>query len=450
MDISKVGTLYITGTEKYIAGNDMVFTIVLKEAFRQKKLFESYRELIVNNPLMHSSLIWQKNKKRFTWKCIAPEKLDELLMHEKKRLEQMHPLQKIYSEYYPTNQLLPFRLTPVNERTIVFSLNHAYSNGTGGLAWIEKWLRCYGKSVGINFSKNFPRHHDQAKPPIQRINPISQMKALFWTVLYLIQFLWRDKMHSTTKTVDLTHGKSPRKNRTGFSVRTYNFSPQETRNIMKKRKICGQTLSEFLLTGLAEFFFKENVEGNRLCISVPFDMRHCIPHITAYSLGNYTGSLIVQLFKGEYIPHQVNAAFGRIKQKVPYGLARMFALLMHNEFTLKKHFEKKTTLPIQKRAPFENFTLAFSNMGIIRSPILRTMVDHFSGHAKTQTIFLGMIILHRSLTLEVCISNDLFNSDEVFGLLDKHIHIIKKTERNQADKHPKGICLKPQSINSSV
>ena len=450
MDIGKVGSLYITGTEKYIAGNDMVFTAVFKKPFHQKKLYESYRELILNNPPMHSVLVWQKNKKRFTWKRIAPEKLENLLIHEKKRLEHMDTAQRIYSEYYPTNQRLPFRLTPINKRTIVFSVNHAYTNGPGGLAWIEKWLCCYGKSVGINVGKNSHCGNDQANQPTKGIDHLSHIKALLWTILYVIQFLWQDKMHSNAKTVDLTHGKIPCKNKTGFSVRTCSFSTQETRHIMEKRKIQGQTLSEFLLTDLAEFFFKHTLKGNRLCISVPFDMRSCVPHITAYSLGNYTGSLIVQLFKGENILHQVRAAFSRINQKVPYGLTRMSGLIMHNELTLKKHFEKQTTLPIQKRAPFENFTLAFSNMGILRSPVLRTMFDRFSGHAKTQTIFLGAIILHERLTLEVCVSNDLFQPDEVFGLLNKYICAMKKPEHSQADMQPKDIWFKPHSEDSCV
>jgi len=152
---------------------------------------------------------------------------------------------------------------------------------------------------------------------------------------------------------------------------------------------------------------------------VPVDIRSEVPGVTLYSLGNYTSSLIVQIFKRKDIAKQVRAAFAWFKRKVPYGLAKMIELTMPNEHKVKIYFKNKASLPISERAPLENFTFALSNLGIIKSPLLEKIIGRISAHGKTQTILFTVLTLNNKLSIEVCLSNDLFHSDEVFSLTNR-------------------------------
>jgi hypothetical protein len=556
MDISRIGTLFIIGPERFIAGNDIVFTAVFKEPFAQAELFNSYRESVLKHSAMHSMWVGlnkklnkeriglnkevadrpvseakeskstalsapvakessalsvpmasvplakedsvlsaiEENKKRCAWKPFPPEKLEELLLYEKGRIERRHDLNTVYSEYCPTNERLPFRLTPINERILVLSLNHSYSNGRGALTWIEEWLRCYAKAAdvhkvhepdqksdwlrchaneaGINLPSLMPGTNlpslmpgtnlpnlmagagfsggdFRTRPPgdssfhgCNRRKGIKKLKCLFWTTIYLLSFLWRSGRTASAETVDLTHGQQPGEHGSGYRVRTYIFSPEETAKVIRKSKIMGQTVSEFLCAAIAKIFFKAQPERNRLCISVPVDLRpelrqgtHCYQATPCYqgmscyqgipcSPGNYTGSLIIQLFRHENIDRQTRDAFVWAKRKVPYGLVRLVSLTAPYESKLKERFEKQAARPIPARAPLENFTFAFSNLGIINSPILGELIERISVHGKTQTVFFGILTFNDRLTIEVCIANDLFQPDEVFRLTDQMMDII--------------------------
>ena len=169
--------------------------------------------------------------------------------------------------------------------------------------------------------------------------------------------------------------------------------------------------------GMAEIA-AEKCQGDRICVSMPADLHYSCPGITYSSVGNFTGGITVQLFRDLDIHKQIKDAFKWIDRQVPYYFVSLFGKMVGNEQKVAQNFAQYTELSIPERAPLQNFTFAISNIGNVESPSFRPFIDHMSIQGKTQTILICLISINKKLSMEVCVSKQLYQPEEVFSVID--------------------------------
>lgn len=421
VDEGRIASLYIFGAEDVLAGNDMTGTCLLKEPVRPELLYPSYERFIRENEAVRSKWVERPGAGDggFAWVPLAPDEVERLLALERERLAREDDLDAVYSEFSPTNERFPVRLARTRDpRTVVFLVNHAFANGLAAIGWMARFFRCYAEAAGIAVPPDPP-------PPAPRrrarlLRALAALAGVFWVLVYLAGFFLRAGQRAALDTVDLTDGRTPApRNEKGYAVRRYSFSAAQTAAIREAARRDGATVNEHLCAATAEAFLAAQPARRRVLLSLPVDLRPILPHVPPLAPGNYTGSLVVQVFRGRPVGRQVRRAFRWFRRGVPLALTRLLGRFAGNAAALRARFATQARLPVPARAPLENFTCAFSSVGLIAHPVLETLLERFSGHAKTQTVFLAPATINGCLTIDVCVSNDLFRAEEVFAVTDR-------------------------------
>lgn len=79
------------------------------------------------------------------------------------------------------------------------------------------------------------------------------------------------------------------------------------------------------------------------------------------------------------------------------------------------------TMP--ERFPLWNFTITLSNLGVISYPIMEEWVDSIYFSIKNQSLLLTTATLSGRLMMEVSLLENLYDSEEVFGLFDRILSV---------------------------
>lgn len=431
LQVDRLSSLYIWGAEEVLAGNSMIYRIKFREKLELERVWRSYRCLVRERPELRVKLVAKGTSNSFSWEQLDESETLALLKKEEQSLSDYTSQEVVESEYHETNSRLPFRIAVTEDKTLFLIVNHVFTGGRGGLYWFREWLIRYQNRD----NSEAPQTGDAVERKPAAIARLPRaMIGVFWVLVYMINFLFRVGKDPQTNTIDLTHGRTCSKNDKGYSSKNYIFSEDTTRAFASHVRTQGHSVSVELLVILARVFFEMFPQKRRILISIPTDLREMLPWIEGSRPGNFTGSLIVQLSREGDLVKQMRREFKWIARGVPYFLPRLMAFVQ-NEFKAKENFHRQATTAIPERAPFENFTLAFSNPGKIRLPELAQSCEWFSGHAKTQTIFFGVAELSGRLSIEVGISNALFDKQEVFRVTDRIAEKIEEIKSSSAESH---------------
>ncbi|MBI2390124.1 MAG: hypothetical protein HYV09_11100 [Deltaproteobacteria bacterium] len=419
MDVGKVASLYIHGSEQAVAGNEMLMTAVLRRPYDPAALRRAYRRFVEENPTIASKLVENPARQAFTWLPFSDEERASRVEREERELAFVHDPRDAHDAYYPTNERLPFRIVPVGASTLLFCVNHAFSNGKGLLAWVSRWFETYAEELGepVPARKAWPA---VTLPPGGLRGFFAAVAGLFWTIVYLVGFIARAGKRAAVDTVDLGDlgdRKGEPLCRQGFVVKTYRFTTDDTARVVAAAKARGLTVGQHLGAALSELFFDAQPDRGRVCMSMPLDLRGELPHLSLQALGNYTGSLVVQVHRGGDAASQLRAAYRWLARRIPYWLTWMVGGT--TESKLFRRFAEQARRPNAARAPLENFTFALSNIGRIDDPVLAHFLEDISGHTRTQTIFLAVSTFNRRLAIEVSFARDLYPEGAVLAVLDR-------------------------------
>jgi NRPS condensation-like uncharacterized protein len=433
MKLVQLAGLYFLGTEEFNSSNNMMATVVLKQKIDGEKLFPSYRELIMENPLLQTKIVERPKKNMFTWGRFSPEEIECLLSFEQQQLVRHYDMDTVLSQYYPTNSRLPFYITVVDEYTVVICMNHVLANGRSFIFWIQRWLQYYAgdKNTSINEQTANTAFLQQIRLMLKRLS------AFFWLPVFLVDFMLKAGKNAVKDTVDLSYGKQPSKSNR-YAVRAYGFSRKDTEEILQQCKTQKITLTEHMCEILAKGLLQYDHHKKRVLISMPMDMQPLLPYAPENSYGNLIASLPAQFFRGKEIAPQVRAVFKWFKRGVPYSLSCLLAAVATSYERTKSQCLALCKKPIPERSPLGDFSLTYSNLGVISYPVMEKFVDAIYFYFKPQTILVASSTISGKLYVKVSLTKDLYNAEEVFALFDQILsldYLVNADQNSEEEQH---------------
>jgi hypothetical protein len=420
MDVGRVGSVFINAIESIVQGNAMRFTLVFKRPVDPDRLASAYRELIASQPTLRS---------RFepgAWSPMTDREVKADLDAQIANLTAADTADA-YTGYRPTNSGLPIRIRIADEHRLVLSLNHVFGNGKSVLYYIEELLRLYGSAAEAAIANSA-----SSVPP----QSMGMFTGLLWVSAYLSEFFYKAGRNSGAITVDLSRGKTPGASRRGYAAWTYLLTPDETRNSLNVSTLAGLTVTENLCLSVARVLLDAQPDKSRVCISVPTDLTTYTSHSPAEAPGNFTGSLLVQLWRerpgGDPLDEQTRRAFRWARRNVHYWTSWLVGHAAGSEDSLAAQFRTQAQRAIPQRAPFENFSCAVSSLGVVQGAFARKYLAAMSAHTGMQTIFVCSMTLNERLSIEVSIPKELFDGAEVAALTDRAVGLFARMTPEQA------------------
>jgi hypothetical protein len=406
MDVGRVASLFIHGSEASIAGKDMYLRVELARPVDQAAARAAYERMVQEHDPLRSDFVKDDEAASYRWRRLDDEELSARLEVELERMESPSEDVELSSVYVPTNEGLPFRVLIPGPQRLVFCISHVVANGRAVLAWTARWFDYYSREIGAE-------HRAETLPPVRKRPLVWRIGAGLrgiWAVLaYLVGFFARaGGKRAAAATVDLSSGATPRLGVCDFQVTSRTFDQDETARITSAARGANMSLGEFICGHAADAFFAAQPTRDRVCMSMPVDLRHEVP-VDVLAAGNYTGSLIMQVHRSRDLPRQIRASFRWFRRRVPLWLTRLVGVLSRDEGKLFAHFEAQAKKTIPERAPLENFTFAFSNVGVVREKIIAEYALSLSGHTRTQTVFLAALTVNGRLSMEASYPRTLYD-----------------------------------------
>lgn len=411
MDGIKQASWYILGSEEFVSSNSMMSTVVMKAKLDTSKLFLSYRKLILANPLLQTKIIDQPKKDSFEWGRFSQEELDALFYFEEEQLSRKFTMEELLAQYETTNSRLPFRICVIDDYTLLFFMNHAIAHAREMIFWIQKWLQYY---TGEKEEKR--TSHSMYKDGILRA--LKRAEAIFWMPIFTQTFVKRASKVTDDDTVDLSYGNNPVRNNS-YVKKSYSFSKLDTSKILHQCRLKKMTVTEFLCFKLTQGLFQYDSHKKRVLVSMPMDIQKFYPYSPGTMCGNFTGTLPAQFFRDKDLEKQVKSEFKWFKRGIPYSLLAVSAFFLRSYKKFISNCPKQCEKPITQRAPLGNYSIYFSNIGIISYPIMEKYVESIHISFKTQFVMILASTISGQLVMEICISKKLYDSEKVFQLFDK-------------------------------
>ncbi len=430
MDAIKLASLYFFGTEDFNSSNCMIATVTFKRKINPVRLYPSYRMLIMENPLLQAKMVEQPKKDTFTWERFSKEELEAFLDFEEMQLSRYFTEEEVLEQYNPTNSRLVFHIFPINENTMIFSLNHAVASGRGLIFWIKKWLLYYSGEndtmpEGIVNTSGFRNW-------ISRM--MKRITAFLWLPLFMISFALKAYGRAENETVDLSYGKKPEKGG-GYIKKSYCFSTYETGGILRQSRHNKMTVGEYLCYQITHGLLEYDSKKQRVFVSMPMDTQSLRPYFPQTMHGNYIASLPVQFFREGDLKKQVKSMFKWFKRGIPYSLSTVFALFSNSYLKCKKQCLELCKKTMPEKAPM-NFSITLSNLGILSDPIIKKWVESAYFSVRDQSLFISAATISGQLMMEICVSKNLYDPNEVFSLFDRILSVehLFNSEHNRCDE----------------
>ncbi|MEB3982001.1 hypothetical protein OQ968_12070 [Mycobacterium sp. 663a-19] len=408
MDVSRVGSLFIRALEPMLHGDDMALVLKFRDNYDPDRLWAAYESLVRQNPALQ--VVLRSSGESFSWAPIDSAEVDAALGRQRERFfSRLFSFEELLSPANALTPPLPLRISRMNDRETCFQISHALSNGRAAIQWILYWLAAaHGEPVAVE-SVDI----DQTAGPSKSTAPRSGFALL---PLYIFGYLARAGRKQARTTVDLTHGKTPVPHDNGYASRTYFYSEQETDRILAKAGAVDLSLQQYMCLTVAEAMLAAQPEKSRVTIGIPTDLARFLPDLPRAALGNYTGSMVVQLRRGAPMQEQIARQFGWLRRGVDYWLARQGAA-SSNEQRLLNTMARIASLPVNRRGPFQNISCVVSNVGVVTTPA-NWGIESSYGTTKTQTIFFLVAVVNGILSVNVTFARDLYDPKEVFSVAD--------------------------------
>ncbi|GLB32067.1 hypothetical protein LAD12857_39900 [Lacrimispora amygdalina] len=414
MDAIKLASLYFFGTEEFNSSNCMIATVSFKKKIDPERLYPSYRALVMENPLLQAKMVEQPEKNTFKWNRFPKEELKALLDYEEEQLSKYYTEEEVLERYDSTNSRLVFHLFPVNENTMVFSMHHAVTNGRGLIFWIKKWLEYYSCEIDT-----VPGETDASSGLRERILRTGRrISAYLWLPVFLTGFAFHANKKDKNETLDLSYDRKPKKGR-GYVKKSYSFSAEKTREILRQSRRYDMTFGEYLCYRMTDGLLEHDSGKQRVLVSMPMDIQPLHSYSPQTMHGNYVASLPAQFFREGDLRKQVKEAFKWFKRGVPYGLLRLAAVCSSSLEKYKSLCLKSCKKTMSERGPLMNTSITLSNLGIISYPIMEKWVESFYISVRAQSLFLSSATISGRLMMELCVSKNLYDPEEVISLFDR-------------------------------
>ncbi|EGO65809.1 hypothetical protein [Acetonema longum] len=430
MKVVQLAGLYFLGTEEYNSSNNMMATVVFKEKIDGEKLFPSYRKLILQNPLLQTRIAERPEQNMFAWERFSPDEIEYFLRFEQEEFDRRYDKAAVLRQYYPTNSRLPFYITIVDDRTAVICMNHVLANGRSFIFWIERWLQYYagGEAAGSVEPKAKAAFRQKLAGRLKRA------KAFVWLPVFLVEYMCKAGKKAAHNTVDLSYGKQPGPNNS-YALKAYSFSREDTQDILRLCKRNNTTLTEHMCSILAESFLQYSHQcghdKKRVLISMPMDMQPIRPYTPENTYGNLIASLPAQFFGGKAMEPQIKAVFKWFRRGIPYSLSCLAAAAAFSYEKTKRQCLTLCQKTMPKRSPLGDFSLTYSNLGVITSPVMEKLVDAAYFYFKPQTILVVSSTLAGRLHIKVSLTKDLYDAEEVFALFDQMLSLESLLQAEQ-------------------
>lgn len=411
MEWIKPSSWYILGSEEFVSSNNIIATVVMKAKIDSSKLFPSYRELIMNNRLLQTKIIDQPAKDSFEWGRFSQEELNELLYFEEKQLSKRFTMEELLSQYQTTNSRLPFHFSVIDEYTLMFFMNHAVTHARGMAFWLQKWLLYYS---GEKEEKQTSYHSYKDKV----LRALKRVGAYLWIPVFAQDFVKSFSKVTADDTVDLSYGKKPVRNGS-YVKKSYSFNKQETSKILQQCRVKKMTVAEYLCYKFTQGLFQYDSQKKRVLVSMPMDIQSFYPYSPETMCGNFIGSLPAQFFRDKDLEKQIKSAFKWFKRGIPYSLLAVSSFFQRSYKKFKSRCPEQCKKPIVQRAPLGNYSVYFSNIGIVSYPIIEKQVESLYFSFKSQFVFILTSTLSGRLMIEISIMEELYDPVKVFQLFDK-------------------------------
>jgi hypothetical protein len=411
----RLASLFYTGAEQVMRGNDMVYRMRFKEPLDAARVYASYERFVRARPTLRMKWVERPELQNFAWEPFSDRELDALLEAEKTALARTFTQQEVDSEYHPINTRLPLRFSRVDAHTMCCTVHHAWATGFGAFFWLRDWMRFYRQESLADIAP--PEEQLVHMSRVAKI--VSGVRGVFWALVFALSFFARARRRAVASTVDLTRGAAPSEGScAGFTVRRFEFSREDTARILSEAKRKKLSVGEAIGIVLVRMLFEAQPEKRRVLVSMPVDLGRYVPDLSRFTPGNQTGSVCVQFFRDRDLETQMRRAFRWLKRGAPYWLMRLFGYFAKSEFAVRDAFFAGAKLPFSERGAYDNHSCAWSNPGRVHTPDLYEHIENMSGHAKTQTLLFAASTFNGVLTIESCFSNDLFDPERVLPIVD--------------------------------
>ncbi|MGB8452385.1 MAG: hypothetical protein WCD89_08635 [Anaerocolumna sp.] len=411
MDWIKQASWYILGSEEFVSSNSIMATVVMKAKLDTKKLFPGYRELILRNPLLQTKIIDQPKKDSFEWGRFSREELEELLCFEEGQLSKKFTMEELLAQYETTNSRLPFCFSVIDECTLQFFMNHVVTHGRGMIFWIQEWLQYYSGEKEEKRT-SYSSYKDGILRALKRVG------AFFWMPFFTQDFVKRALKVTADDTVDLSYGNKPERNGS-YVKKSYRFGEPETSEILHQCRLKKMTVTEYLCFQLIRGLFQYDSQKKRVLVAMPMDIQSFYPYSPETMCGNFIGALPAQFFRDGDLEKQVKSVFKWFKRGIPYSLLAVASFFLRSYKKLKKSCQERCEKPMPERAPLGNYSVYFSNIGIVSYPIMERHVESICFSLKTQFVMISASTISGRLMMEICISEKLYDPVKVFQLFDR-------------------------------
>ncbi len=408
LDLGIVGSIFINAMESRVGANDILVTVRLRKPWALDNLRVCYERFLVEHPGLCSRWTEDTASGSFQWRPFSDSERDLLLSYERDRLSMMSSLDSVSLEYHPTNSRLPFRISPIDPQTLVFSINHMITDGRGSLTWVSRFLRAYAAEAGIELPPESGAASEASGPTLSGSRNV---RGLLATLAYFSRLYLRSFRRRPNRIVDLSHGATPTKNSLGHGIIRFDLAlergsdaPQHCREL---------TITEFLCASLARHLLSRNPTADCVPLLVPIDVRLDAGNPSLESPGSNVGSVPLQLFSGTDLDSETRAAFRWLRLGVGFWFLRGLAAMFRRPTDLKAHFQRLGRLSMKERGIFGNSCFVISNMGCIKDPVLVHLVEHISAHAKMQRPTCLLLTFQGRLKLELTFPLNLYRAEEV-------------------------------------
>jgi hypothetical protein len=404
MDVGRVASLAIRALGPTLRGDEMAFVMKFRDDYDPNVLWTAYDSLLRQNLALQVSL--KPGGKHFFWRPIGLAELNAALTRQRESFARFLSLEDLLSPEHVMNPELPVRISQMGDKEVCFQISHVLTNGRGALQWIDHWLAAAGgESV-------------RPAPIAGQFNCAAPRAGLAVLPFYLLRYLAQAGFKQARETVDLTHGKTPIPHDRGYASRMYSFSEPETSRIVARAHGLEMSVHQYMCLAVAEAMLSAQPEKSRVSIAIPTDLARYSPESPRTVPGNYTGSLAIQLRRGEPLQPQIARQFGWFRYGVDYWLPWLLGTVSGNEQKLLQKLARSAPIPVTRRGPFQNISCAVSNVGDIKLPAICEQIESGTGTTKTQTVLFTVGRLNGRFLANVTFARDLYDAEEVFRVAD--------------------------------
>ena len=408
MKPERMSSLYILGEQSVIGGEDIIFVCSFAEAIDPERLYPAYERFIRARPLFRQKL--RKRDESYHWEELSTSELEALLQKERLRIPQLVSREDLDRRCEETAGHLPMRITRIALDKLAFTFDHCLLTGNAACYWIDDWLQFLSQPAG-----EIPNL--LAPPPLKEQRGLTAMILGYLAcIAYVCRMLWELNDKKVSQVLNLAGARSlsvPR-----FASRTHEFTQEESKillGIIKARKI---SISEFFIKSLSQELFDSQPESNRISISLPYDIGPFTRDFSRNLPGNFTGSMVIILHRGQDLAKQIGARMLSLRKRLRYWLSPFYASLLHGEQKVLDAFCLDARKSPMKRNVFSRLSCA-ATTGTILLRACQPPVVRMSGSGRTQTIYFGLVNFQDVISVECTIATDLYRPEEVFPIFDR-------------------------------